>query len=139
MNYDVELQFTNDLLRNFRLEIRYLKENDDIFALDSTEYTMRTLLYGTKGTIICDNTSPTMQLYTLYENDISVNPTPQIIDVVVNNHNADKEFAVFADSIVHNTPVEMDAVQGAKTVEACLAIVESARTGKPVQPNYNFT
>ena len=102
-------------------------------------YTMRTLLYGTKGTIICDNTSPTMQLYTLYENDISVNPTPQIIDVVVNNHNADKEFAVFADSIVRDTPVEMDAVQGAKTVEACLAIVESAKTGKPVQPDYNFT
>ena len=49
------------------------------------------------------------------------------------------EFAVFADAIMHDTPVEMDAVQGAKTVEACLAIVESAKTGKPVQPNYCFT
>lgn len=101
-------------------------------------YTMRTLLYGTRGTILCDNTSPTMELYTLYENDISVNPTPEVIPVVVNNHNADKEFAVFAEAIVNDTPVEMDAVQGAKTVEACLAIVQSARTGKPVEPNYNF-
>lgn len=101
-------------------------------------YTMRTLVYGTKGTIICDNTSPTMELYTLKENDTAVNKTPTIIDVDINNHNTVHEFAVFADTILNDKPVAMDAVQGAKTIAACMAIVESAKTGKPVAPNYEF-
>ena len=101
-------------------------------------YTMRTLFYGTKGTIICDNKSDTMQLYTLLPNDISVNPEPEIIPVIVNNHNTVREFEVFAEHILNDTPVEMDARLGAKTIAACLAIVESANTGKPVVPNYEF-
>lgn len=101
-------------------------------------YTMRTLIYGTKGTIICDNKSDTMELYVLKKNDISVDKRPIILPVEINNHNAVEEFAVFAHAIENNTPVEMDAVQGAKTVAACLAIVESAKTGKPVVPDYNF-
>jgi len=101
-------------------------------------YTMRTLLYGTKGTIICDNKSDTMQLYTLGEDGIAVNPVPEIIPVEVNNHNTVREFEVFADHILNDTPVEMDARLGAKTIAACLAIVESSTTGKPVVPNYEF-
>lgn len=101
-------------------------------------YTMRTLVYGTKGTIICDNTSDHMTLYTLEENDISVNPEPEIIPLDINNHNTIREFEVFADHIVNDTPVQMGARQGAKTVAACMAIVESAQTGKPVVPDYEF-
>ncbi len=101
-------------------------------------YTMRTLIYGTKGTIICDNTSDTMELYTLLPNSNIVNETPEIIPVDVNNHNAFGEFSVFADIIDNNKEVEMDAVMGAKTIAACLAIVESSETGKPVKPNYEF-
>ena len=101
-------------------------------------YTMRTLFYGTKGTIICDNKSDTMQLYTLGEDGIAVNPEPEIIPVIVNNHNTVREFEVFADHILNDTPVEMDARLGAKTIAACLAIVESSTTGKPVVPNYDF-
>jgi len=102
------------------------------------DYTMRTLLYGTKGTIICDNRSDTMTLFTLLPNDISVNPKPEIIPVEIKHHNTVDEFRVFADCVVNDKVVEMDAVHGAKTIAACLAIVESAKTGKPVQPNYNF-
>jgi len=101
-------------------------------------YTMRTLIYGTKGTIICDNTSDHMSLYTLSEDGINVKEEPEIIPININNHNTIREFAVFADHIVHNTPVQMDARQGAKTVAACMAIVESAKTGKPVVPDYTF-
>lgn len=101
-------------------------------------YTMRTLIYGTKGTIICDNTSDHMELYTLGEDQISVNPTPEIIPIDINNHNTIREFAVFADHILNDTPVSMDARQGAKTIAACLAIVESSKTGKPVVPDYDF-
>ena len=101
-------------------------------------YTMRTLFYGTKGTIICDNTSPTMQLYTLGEDGISVKPEPEIIEININSHNTVGEFAVFEDAILNGTPLLMTGEQGAKTVAACMAIVESAKTGKPVKPDYNF-
>ncbi len=99
-------------------------------------YTMRTLIYGTKGTIICDNTSPELQLFVIGEDEMA--HEPQIIEVEVNNHNAAAEFGVFADAILNDTPVATDATEGAKTVEVCLAIVESAKIGKPVNPNYNF-
>ena len=100
------------------------------------DYTMRTCIYGTKGTIICDNTSPTMTLFTT--DDEGVVKEPQTIEIQVNNHNAAKEFEVFADAIVNNKPVLTDAREGAKTVEVCLSIVESSKTGKPVRPDYNF-
>lgn len=100
------------------------------------DYTMRTVIYGTKGTIICDNTSPTMTLFVTDENGDT--QEPQTIKLEVNNHNAVKEFEVFADCILNDKPVPTDAREGAKTVEVCLAIVESSTTGKIVKPNYNF-
>lgn len=102
------------------------------------DYTMRTLFYGTKGTIICDNQSTELTLFTLQENSTAVNLTPTMIPVNVANHNTTGEFKVFADHILNDTPVEMTAVEGAKTVAACLAIVESSKIGKPVKPDYNF-
>jgi predicted dehydrogenase len=101
-------------------------------------YTMRTLLYGTKGTIICDNTSDHMQLFTIGEDGMSVNEKPQIIPIDVNNHNALQEFHVFADAILNDTPVPTNAIEGAKSVEVCLSIVESAETDQKVFPNYQF-
>lgn len=100
------------------------------------DYTMRTVIYGTKGTLICDNTSPTMTLFVTDEEGVT--KEPQTIDVTVNNHNAAKEFDVFADAILNNKPVITDAREGAKTVAVCLAIVESAKTGKVVKPDYDF-
>lgn len=100
------------------------------------DYTMRTCIYGTKGTIICDNTSPTMTLFTTDEDGVV--KEPQTIEIQVNNHNAAKEFEVFADAIVNKKKVITDAREGAKTVEVCLSIVESSKTGKPVRPDYNF-
>jgi len=100
------------------------------------DYTMRTCIYGTKGTIICDNTSPVMKLYTIGEDEMA--HEAEDIEIEVNNHNAAAEFQVFADNIINGTPVTTDATEGAKTVEVCLSIVESAKTGKPVNPDYNF-
>ena len=100
------------------------------------DYTMRTVIYGTKGTIICDNTSPEITLYEVDEEGVTKEPTK--IPVEVNNHNAAKEFEVFADAIINNKPVVTDAREGAKTVEVCLSIVEAATTGKIVKPNYEF-
>lgn len=100
------------------------------------DYTMRTCIYGTKGTLICDNTSPTMTLFTVDEEGVT--KEPEIIEVEVNNHNAAREFEVFADAILNGKPVATDAREGAKTVAVCLAIVESSATGKPVKPDYKF-
>ena len=101
-------------------------------------YTMRTLIYGTKGTIIVDNTSKNFTLYTLIDGDISVNPEPQIIPCELNNHNCYEEFCAFVEAIKDPSTLMMTADQGARTVAVGLAIVESSKTGKPVQPNYNF-
>lgn len=100
------------------------------------DYTMRTCIYGTKGTLICDNTSPTMTLFTTDETETT--KPAEIIDVEVNNHNAAKEFKVFAEAIIEDKPVLTDAREGAKTVAVCLAIIESSKTGMPVKPDYNF-
>ena len=100
------------------------------------DYTMRTVIYGTKGTLICDNTSPTMTLFTVDEKQVT--KEPETIEIEVNNHNAVKEFEVFADAILNNKKVLTDAEEGAKTVAVCLAIVESAKTGEKVKPNYEF-
>ena len=100
------------------------------------DYTMRTVIYGTKGTIICDNTSPTMTLFTT--DDEGVTKEAEIIDIEVNNHNAAKEFEVFADAIINDKRVLTDAREGAKTVEVCRAIVKASETGEKVAPDYNF-
>ena len=100
-------------------------------------YTMRTLLYGTKGTIICEGKKQ-VELYTLGEDGIAVNPTPEIIDVEPRDHNTYGEFMTFRACILEDAPLEMTAEQGARTIAACLAIVESAKTGVPVKPNYEF-
>ncbi len=102
------------------------------------DYTMRSLFYGTKGTIICDNTSDHMQLFTIGEDGMSVGKDPEIIPIDINNHNTLHEFAVFADHIVNDTPVEMSAYEGAKSIEVCLSIVKSAETRQAVKPNYEF-
>ncbi len=100
------------------------------------DYTMRTVIYGTKGTVICDNTSPALTLFTTDEKGITL--PAQTLAVQVNNHNAAKEFAVFARAILDDTPVETDALEGAKTVAVCRAIIESSASGVPVRPDYHF-
>ncbi|MBQ8309779.1 MAG: Gfo/Idh/MocA family oxidoreductase [Clostridia bacterium] len=101
-------------------------------------YTMRTQLWGTKGTILCDNTSDHMTLWTVDEDGVSLKSEPEIITIDINNHNAQKEFEVFADCVLKDKPVAMDALQGAMTVEVCLSIVKSSEVGTPIRPNYKF-
>ena len=110
-------------------------------------YTMRSLFYGTKGTIICDNKSDKFQLYRTTINGVTepiLNPSkmnseiPVDIPVAINNHNASAEFEEFASIILNDKEVTTTVYEGAKTVAACFAIVESAETGKVVKPDYNF-
>lgn len=100
-------------------------------------YTMRTVLYGTKGTLIFDNKSPTMQFFEADEQGHGASkPTEIAIDLA--DHNAEAEFAAFGEAVLQDLPLKMTAEEGARTVAACLAIVESSVTGKAVQPDYTF-
>ena len=89
-------------------------------------YTMRSVFYGTKGTIISDNTSPHVQVCTASE------PGFSSIPVETSSHNVSAEIDIFIDSILNNKSVEMDAVEGARTVASCLAAVESSRNHQVV-------
>ncbi len=100
-------------------------------------YTMRSVFYGTKGTIICDNTSPTLSLF---EEDMTVGHssyrTAKELPVEVNNHNVPAEIDGFVDALVNGEAMPVSSMEGASTVAVCCAAVESAATGKPVEIRY---
>ena len=107
-------------------------------------YTMRTCLYGSKGTIVVDNTTPLLDLYKAdvkgSERDFGrdwQNMKIQLI-VPIDNHNTYGEIKEFIDCIVNDKDIVMTGKQGASTVSACLSVVESAKTGMPVKVNYDF-
>lgn len=108
-------------------------------------YTMRSVFYGDRGTIIADNTTPHLTVYKagvgrkdpLYRQlqDFEV---PILYPVSLSSHNTIDEFNEFADVVLNDKPVRTDAVEGASTVAACLAAVESSRTGQEVDIRYDF-
>lgn len=102
-------------------------------------YTSRTLIYGTKGTIIWDDNAPTdIILHHVDKDGVYLEKPTQIIKVDPSHHNITKELEILIDHIENDTPVKMSAREGAKTAAVCFAIIESAKTGKPVVPNYEF-
>ena len=101
-------------------------------------YTMRTCIYGTKGTIICDNTSPEIKIYrhAVTDNGKHIYPD-QSIPVDIANHNLTAEIRDICEAILNDTPLECDVRGGANTVAVGLAAVESAaKGGQPVAPKY---
>ena len=107
-------------------------------------YTMRSVVYGTKGTIIFDNSSPYISIFKeeLNGEEEFLNCPQQIVEMKVpiriNNHNTTGEIEDFCDCILNNRPVTTDGVEGASTVSVGLAIVKSVETGMPVKVDYNF-
>ncbi|MBQ1258228.1 MAG: Gfo/Idh/MocA family oxidoreductase [Clostridia bacterium] len=99
-------------------------------------YTMRSVFYGSKGTIITDNTSPHMQVF---KTDASCGyTTPMLYSLSINNHNATGEIADFADRILNDKPIATSAEEGAATVFAALAAIRSTKSGMPEKIEYNF-
>ena len=97
-------------------------------------YTMRSVFYGTEGTIICDNTSNEIHLCSeknVHAGDGSGKPAFATFPVDISSHNVIAEIDEFVDCILHDKPVVTDVYQGARTVAACTAVVASARSGKP--------
>lgn len=101
------------------------------------DYTMRTVLYGTKGTIITDNTSPTLSLFVDSLEGITeiaglkMKKIEHKIPVSINNHNFRSEVNDFCAVLNGEHPLEVTAWEGAATVAVCEAIIASAESGNP--------
>lgn len=98
-------------------------------------YTMRSVFYGTQGTVICDNTTPHMLLYT---NEFPHSKDFTTIPVSLSSHNVGAEINELVDAVLHNRPVPTDGREGARSVATCLAIVESAGKGKAIPVEHGF-
>ena len=96
-------------------------------------YTMRSVFYGTRGTIICDNVSETIRVH---RHGVDPHDAFTHVPVGVAHHNIAVEIEEFVDSLLAGRPAPLDAAEGARTVAVCIAIVESARTGKPAAVQY---
>jgi len=94
-------------------------------------YTMRSVFYGTEGTIVCDNTSSHVQLSST-KNFSGGSPSFATFPVNIASHNVGEEINDFVDRILNDKPVLTNELEGLNAVVTCLAAVESARTGKAV-------
>lgn len=108
------------------------------------KYTMRTLLYGTKGTIIVDNTSQTLSLFRdeyresgEFNGDKAVN-VETLLPITLNNHNTTSEIAEFAKCILEGKAPKIDGREGAITVSVCESIVKAADEHRIVEIDYDF-
>lgn len=105
-------------------------------------YTMRTVLYGSKGSIIVDNTSPTLSVFKAAfggseENFDAEQETIEMkIECAIDNHNTYGEVKEFCKCIKEDLPVVMTGEEGMATVAVCLAAVKSAKSGMPEKPEY---
>ena len=101
-------------------------------------YTMRTCLYGTKGTIICDNTSPEIKICETLVTGPASKLEFSTIPVSVASHNVTSELKEFLAYIEKGEMCPTDVYQGTKTVAFAEAAIRSAETGVCVKPDYNF-
>ena len=98
-------------------------------------YTMRSAFYGTTGTIICDNTSPTITLFESGE-PLENGKTRYTKGVEINNHNITAEIDDFIEALMQGKAAPVSSLEGASTVAVCRAAVESSATGLPVKVKY---
>ena len=99
---------------------------------------MRTVINGTKGTIICDNTSDFLQISEEGIYDTSGKLAFTQIPVLVSSHNVRSELEDFSKCILEGVPCPTDEIQGLKTVAFAQAAIESNRTNLPVKIDYSI-
>jgi len=95
-------------------------------------YTMRSVFYGTKGTIISDNTSDHILLCSKRYFKEKANYNFAKIPVSISSHNISAEVNYFVEKILKNEDIEMNEIEGTKTVASCLGAVISARENRKV-------
>lgn len=105
-------------------------------------YTMRSLFYGTKGTLVTDNTSSTVSIFKEeFEGktsswDRGMENIEMKLSIEINNHNIPAEIREFCDVINGKQELKLTGYEGAATVAVCEAVIESAATGMPQKVKY---
>ena len=100
-------------------------------------YTMRTVIYGTKGTLIFGNYDKTMTFYKANPENIHEGFTkPTIIPCNPKGHNMEAEIRDFVTAIQQGKQPPISPLEGASTVAVARATVESVAKGKPVKIKY---
>ena len=99
------------------------------------DYTMRTCLYGTEGTIIFESRGKEIKLYQV-DKQGKFYTVPRIIPSNPVGHNMTAEISDFVDAIIAGRENPISSIEGASTVAVCRATVESAKLGMPVQIVY---
>ncbi|MFA6101272.1 MAG: Gfo/Idh/MocA family oxidoreductase [Victivallaceae bacterium] len=87
-------------------------------------YTMRSVFYGSAGTIVCDNTSPSIQLFS---HKIPGARGFAELPVNIASHNISGEVEYLYKVLREGKKLELTAREATKTVATCLAIIDSAR------------
>ena len=99
------------------------------------DYTMRTCLYGTEGTIIFESRGEEIKLYQVDKNGKNYT-FPKLMPCRSEGHNMSGEIKDFAEAILQDKPNPIRALEGASTIAVCCATVEAAKLGHPVQIKY---
>ncbi len=110
-------------------------------------YSMATRFFGTKGTIVVNNTDPYITVHRgkvntgmtvldgAYDKDFE-NEVHIKYPVAVNNHNIGDEHRLFIDALLKDEPVPTGGDEGMATVVACRAIIQSADEKRTVTIEY---
>jgi predicted dehydrogenase len=61
---------------------------------------------------------------------------PVLYPVTLDSHNTYGEASAFVDAIETDSKILTDGTEGMRTVEVCLSVIESSRTGLPVKLKY---
>ena len=106
---------------------------------------IRTLIYGTKGTIVMANNERFVTLYLKdfgFEKSDKILGTSQLykngiqIPVSLGSHNTAAELSDFIDILTNDKSVSITAREGADTVAVCVAAVEASQSGMPTKIRY---
>ena len=100
-------------------------------------YTMRTCIYGTRGTIIYESGRNYLELFQCDKDDIHKGFTvPKRIPVEIKGHNMQDEIKDFVGALKAGKPAPISPLEGASTVAVACATVEAAAKGKAVKIKY---
>lgn len=108
------------------------------------KYTMRTVLYGSKGTLVIDSKQAYITLYRdrfteePYLKDRWQQEIGMDIPIAVNDHNFCGEVTDFANAVINGKLIDCTGEEGMVTVATCMAIVESAAKEEKVKLSYDL-
>ena len=95
-----------------------------------SEYSMRTVIYGTKGTVFANNTSDTVTVYTEEQGN-------ETYEVPVATHNTTMQIEQMCQAVLFGATVEHEGLEGAKSLFVCDAAIHSIETGEVVQIDFS--